>query len=99
MMGDAEIDELAADIKVNGLQDAIEYWIDDLKDPNAGPELLDGRGRLAALKRLGITDPRNAPYRFRREASCSLFKSQRKPGNQPLDIRSLEERLPAAPER
>ena len=62
MVSEAEIIETAADIKANGLQEAIEYWIDDVKDPNAGPELLDGRGRLAALKRLGITDPRKAPH-------------------------------------
>jgi transposase-like protein len=62
MMGGVEIAELAINIKKNGLVVPIEYWIDDLKDPKAQPELLDGRCRCEALKRLGIIDLRQAPY-------------------------------------
>jgi hypothetical protein len=66
MMGDAEIDELAKDIRKNGLREPIVIWVDDREDPGGeGPFhqfLLDGRSRRAALERLGITDPRKAPY-------------------------------------
>jgi len=66
MPSDAEIDELARDIKVNGLWEPIAIWVDDREEPHGeGPFpqfLLDGRGRRAALERLGITDPRKAPY-------------------------------------
>jgi hypothetical protein len=45
----------------------IYIWVDDCNDPGGeGPfpqTLLDGRSRIEALKHLGITDPRNAPYR------------------------------------
>jgi len=65
MMSDAELDELAKDIKANGLQEPIILWRDNTTaaDGAEGPfdeYLLDGRNRLAALKRLGITDPRQA---------------------------------------
>ena len=33
MMSEAEIVETAADIEANGLQEAIDYWIDDVKIP------------------------------------------------------------------
>jgi DNA-binding CsgD family transcriptional regulator len=66
MMNDAELAELAADIQANGLQEPIVIWIDNTQAPNGAqkpyPEyLLDGRNRLAALKLLGITDPRSVP--------------------------------------
>ena len=66
MMSDAELDELAADIKANGLLDPIILWRDNHEEVSGseGPfpiYLLDGRNRLAALERLGITDPRQAP--------------------------------------
>jgi hypothetical protein len=66
MMSDAELDELAADIKATGLQQPIVVWVDNsaAAKGSAGPfptYLLDGRNRLAALKLLGIKDPRDAP--------------------------------------
>lgn len=66
MMSDAELDELASDIKANGLLDPIILWNDNRAEADGatGPfqkYLLDGRNRLEALKRLGITDPRRAP--------------------------------------
>jgi hypothetical protein len=59
MMGDTELDELARDIEANGLLEAIGVWED--VDAANRRYLLDGRNRLAALRRLGITEPRNAP--------------------------------------
>ena len=57
---------LAADIKANGLQQPIVVWEDNTEAAKGseGPfptYLLDGRNRLAALKLLGIKDPRDAP--------------------------------------
>jgi hypothetical protein len=65
MMGDAELKELAADIKANGLQEPIILWRDNTKEAKRGKGpfplwLLDGRNRLAALKLLGIDDPNYA---------------------------------------
>jgi transposase-like protein len=65
LMSDSELDELAQDIATNGLQQPIVLWRDNQEEPNGaeGPfplYLLDGRNRLAALKRLGITDPYRA---------------------------------------
>lgn len=65
MMSDAELDELARDIEENGLQQPIILFRDNSEAVNGhtGPfptYLLDGRNRLAALGRLGITDPREA---------------------------------------
>jgi hypothetical protein len=62
MMTDAEIDQLAADIDKNGLQEPVVIWCDNRKEPRGTkgpfPEfLLDGRNRLEALKRIGIKDP------------------------------------------
>jgi ParB-like chromosome segregation protein Spo0J len=52
MMDDTALDDLARDIDANGLNEPIVLWHD------AGSLcLLDGRNRLAALKRLGITNP------------------------------------------
>ena len=66
MMSDVEIDVQAADIKRNCMIEPIVIWVDNSEAANGSegpfPEwLLDGRNRLAALKRLGITDPRKAP--------------------------------------
>ena len=84
MMSEAEIVETAADIEANGLQEAIEDRIDDVKDPHAGPELLDGRGLLAALKRLKITDPRNAPYRsLEGKQAVRYLRARENPGINP----------------
>ena len=66
MMSDAELEDLAADIKANGLLEPIVVWEDNTEAAKGGEGpfptyLLDGRNRLAALKLLGITDPRDAP--------------------------------------
>jgi hypothetical protein len=66
MMSDAELDELAADIKANGLQEPIILFRDNREERNGGEGpfpiyLLDGRNRIAVLQRLGITDPNRAP--------------------------------------
>lgn len=65
MMSSAELDELARDIEANGLQQPIILFRDNAGETlgQSGPfplYLLDGRNRLAALKRLGIIDPRKA---------------------------------------
>lgn len=65
MMSSGEIEELARDIEANGLQQPIILFRDNTEEANgrSGPfplYLLDGRNRLAALKRLGIVDPRQA---------------------------------------
>ena len=75
MMSDAELEALAADIKANGLQEAIILWEDNREALNGseGPFplwLLDGRNRLAALKLLGI-DPHARGVRSRRHAAPS----------------------------
>jgi DNA-binding Lrp family transcriptional regulator len=52
MMGDADLDVLAEDIRVNGLRNIIDIW-----QPPAGQQdaryLLDGRNRLEAIWRTG----------------------------------------------
>jgi hypothetical protein len=62
MMSDPEIDELAADIKQNGLIEPIVFWCDNTAQRESeqiwGLErcprfLLDGRSRIAVLNRLG----------------------------------------------
>ena len=50
MMADAELDDLAKDIKERGLLDKIVLW---RPESDAGLYLLDGRNRLAALERIG----------------------------------------------
>ena len=83
MMSEAEIDELAANIKEKGLFVQIDMWIDDLKDPNAVPELIEGRGRLAALKRLG--DPRSPPYSTSRgKRPFRYIRASEDPGFDPV---------------
>lgn len=67
MMSDEQIDDLAKDIKENGLQEPIILWRDNREEAkgSTGPfpvYLLDGRNRLAALKKLGITDPTRAKF-------------------------------------
>ena len=52
MMSDAELDDLAQDIKANGQRQPVVLWVD--KDDRQW--LLDGRNRVEALKRVGI-DP------------------------------------------
>jgi hypothetical protein len=61
-MSDAEIDELAADIKENGLVEPVVLWCDNSAQKESGQHwglqycpkyLLDGRARVAALDRLG----------------------------------------------
>ena len=67
-MSDKEIDELAADIKANGLHERITLWRDNsgLKDgtvktvDDCPVYLLDGRNRIEALRRLGL-NLENAP--------------------------------------
>lgn len=50
MLDDTELDELAEDIRQNGLRQSIVLWRDE-----AGREfLLDGRNRLEAMERAGI---------------------------------------------
>src|SRR5262245_47169822 len=49
MLGDAELHELAEDIKANGLHEPVWLW----KDPDRGPVLLDGRNRVAACAMVG----------------------------------------------
>jgi ParB-like nuclease domain len=60
MMSDAELDALAQDIEAHGLQKPIVRWRaeDDSDAERCG--ILDGRNRLAALARLGVTfTPKN----------------------------------------
>lgn len=64
MMSEAELEELAKDIEKYGLQEPIILWRDNREEANGGEGpfpiyLLDGRNRLAALKHLGVTDPRH----------------------------------------
>lgn len=59
MMGDTELDELARDIKANGLMEPIILWRESVDADQLF--LLDGRNRWAALQRLGITNPFRAP--------------------------------------
>jgi hypothetical protein len=54
MMSDEEIGELADDIKKNRLRQAIVLWRADADSPDR-IYILDGRNRLAALERLGVT--------------------------------------------
>src|SRR5262245_52858757 len=54
MMSDEEIDELANDIKDHGLRETIAIWRADADKPDRIC-ILDGRNRLAALVRLGVT--------------------------------------------
>jgi hypothetical protein len=61
-MADAEINELAADIKENGLVEPVVFWCDNTAQKESGQiwglqycrnYLLDGRARVAALDRVG----------------------------------------------
>jgi DNA-binding CsgD family transcriptional regulator len=66
LMGDEGIEELARDIEANGLQEPVILWCDNTAEAKGedGPfstYLLDGRNRMAALERLGITNPHQAP--------------------------------------
>ena len=83
MMSDAELDELAKDIKKHGLQEPLVYW-DDNSEARNGKEgpfprfLLDGKNRREALKRLGITDPNRAPPGVKRaSSSVNIVKAYR----------------------
>ena len=77
MMSDAEIDELAADIKKNGLQQPIIIWVDNREEKNGTkppfPEfVIDGRNRIEALRRLGDRDIK--PNRSFSLKSCSTIR-------------------------
>jgi hypothetical protein len=50
MLSDAELAELAEDIRANGLHEPLWLW----DDPERGPVLLDGRNRLAACRLAGV---------------------------------------------
>jgi hypothetical protein len=54
MMADTDLDELAADIKANGLREPIVFW----RDVHGGDTdfVLDGRNRLEALARAGMLE-------------------------------------------
>lgn len=56
LMSDAELDELAADIKKRGLREKVKYRT-YTQNGMLRTELLDGRNRLKALERLGLYDP------------------------------------------
>jgi hypothetical protein len=51
MMSDEEIDELANDIKLNGLRESVIRWMNPIDQQ---VYILDGRNRLEALERIGI---------------------------------------------
>ena len=61
MMSDKELDALAADLKANGLKHPIMLWspekLEDVRGTGIMPEeyLLDGRNRLEAAERAGIS--------------------------------------------
>lgn len=63
MMSDSELDELASDIKENGMRSSIVLWTPERAEdvrPRKGPDklyLLDGRNRLEALERSYSDDP------------------------------------------
>ena len=78
MMNDAEIDEMAADIKKNGLRESIVFWVDNREQKNGtqGPFplfLLNGRNRVGALRRLGDAD-NIKPNRLFSVKSCSTVR-------------------------
>src|SRR5262249_10691876 len=50
MMSDYELDDLAADIKLNGQTIPVLFWNGDGK----GEVLIDGRNRLEACERVGV---------------------------------------------
>lgn len=52
MLPDAELDELGADIKQNGLREPLVIWRDLATDEDF---LVDGRNRLAAMARAGVS--------------------------------------------
>lgn len=59
-MSDAQLDELAADIKKNGLCEPLTFF-EDNSSVDSPVYLLDGRIRKAALKRLGCNDLDDIP--------------------------------------
>ena len=66
MMDAAGLQELAEDIKAHGLQEPVVVWQDNRTAADGGRApfpryLLDGRNRLAALRLLGIDNPKHAP--------------------------------------
>jgi hypothetical protein len=73
MMSDAELDELAKDIKAKGLKVPTAFRFDD----NGEPELLDGRNRLEAIDRAGIVlevDRFGIPTRYRNTKVAKTVK-------------------------
>lgn len=86
LMPEAELKELAADIKRYGLQEPIIYWMDNREEAkgSTGPfaiYLLDGRNRLAAMKLLGITDPNDAPSGKVVVATYRILKAVKRKGD------------------
>lgn len=83
MMSDAELDELAKDIKEHGLQEPLVVWEDNSEARNGkeGPFprfLLDGKNRKEALKRIGVTNPNRAkPGDKRAFSTVHLVKAYR----------------------
>ena len=53
MLSDVELDALAEDIRTNGLREPIVLW--RVEDSSERSCILDGRNRMAALARLGVT--------------------------------------------
>lgn len=54
MMEKAELEELAEDIKANGLRTGVVIWNDPLPPDGALPQLLDGRNQLDAMAKAGL---------------------------------------------
>jgi 16S rRNA G966 N2-methylase RsmD len=52
LLGEAELAELAEDIRANGLHEPIWLW----DDPERGTVLLDGRNRYAACRLVGVAE-------------------------------------------
>jgi hypothetical protein len=72
MLPEAELKDLADDIKANGLQAPILLYRG--KTGRARPELLDGRNRLDALALLGWLRPQRGRCKSEREAKYNEFR-------------------------
>jgi hypothetical protein len=82
MMSDAEIDALAADIKEHGLQKPIVLW----RDGDTPSFVLDGRNRLAALERLGVSFTELRGVVFPDGYTIQPFTFQRPPMDPPAYV-------------